>query len=138
MYKAKIAGLGYYLPENEVDNHELAEIMDTTDEWVQERTGIQKRRYAKKHEETSTTMGTKAALIAIERAGINKEDVDFIVFATLSPDYYFPGCGVLLQRELGITKTEIGAIDIRNQCSARPGPISPFDLWWLLRSRNAA
>ena len=62
-------------------------------------------------------MAARAAEIAIERAGISKEDVDFIVFATLSPDYYFPGCGVLLQRELGITKTEIGALDIRNQCS---------------------
>jgi len=117
MYKSRIAGMGKYLPAREVSNNELAEVMDTSDEWVQERTGIQTRRYATKHKETATTMGVEASKMAIERAGIDKEDIDFIVFATLSPDYYFPGCGVLLQRELGITKTEIGAIDIRNQCS---------------------
>ena len=117
MTNSRIAGLGYYVPENIVTNDDLAKNMDTSDEWIQERTGIKERRFAKKHEETTTTMAKKAAEIAIERAGITKEDVDFIVFATLSPDYYFPGCGVLLQRELGITKTEIGALDIRNQCS---------------------
>jgi 3-oxoacyl-[acyl-carrier-protein] synthase-3 len=94
-----------------------SKVMDTSDEWIQERTGIKERRYGKKFEETSSTMGAIAAEKAIADAGINKEDIDFIIFATLSPDYYFPGCGVLLQRELGITKTEIGALDIRNQCS---------------------
>ena len=117
MTKAKIAGIGHYVPDRVVSNFDLEKIMDTTDAWVQERTGIVERRFGKKHEETTTTMGARAAEIAIERAGISKEDVDFIIFATLSPDYYFPGCGVLLQRELGITKTEIGALDIRNQCS---------------------
>ena len=117
MYQSKIAGLGKYLPDRIVTNDDLSKVMETSDEWIQERTGIQERRYAKKHEETTTTMGAKASTIAIERAGITKEDIDFIIFATLSPDYYFPGCGVLLQRELGITKTEIGALDIRNQCS---------------------
>ncbi len=117
MTNSRIAGLGYYVPENIVTNDDLAKNMDTSDEWIQERTGIKERRYATKHKETTTTMAKKAAEIAIERAGITNEDVDFIIFATLSPDYYFPGCGVLLQRELGITKTEIGALDIRNQCS---------------------
>lgn len=117
MLKAKIGGIGHYVPEKVVSNHDLARVMDTNDEWVRERTGIVERRYAQKHKETTTTMGAKASLQAIERAGISKEDVDFIIFATLSPDYYFPGCGVLLQRELGIAKTEIGALDIRNQCS---------------------
>ncbi|WP_373515074.1 3-oxoacyl-ACP synthase III family protein [Persicitalea sp.] len=115
--RTKVAGIGHYVPEKVVTNDDLAQVMDTNDAWIQERTGIKERRYAKKHEETTTTMAARAATIAIERAGISKEDVDFIVFATLSPDYYFPGCGVLLQRELGITKTEIGALDIRNQCS---------------------
>jgi 3-oxoacyl-[acyl-carrier-protein] synthase-3 len=91
--------------------------MDTTDAWIQERTGIQERRYGKKHAETTTSMGAAAARIACDRAGIRPEDIDFIVFATLSPDYYFPGCGVLLQRELGITRHEAGALDVRNQCS---------------------
>ena len=117
MLRSKIAGIGKYLPDNVVTNDDLSKIMETTDEWVQERTGIRERRYGTKHVETTTTMGARAAEIAIERAGIAKDDVDFIIFATLSPDYYFPGCGVLVQRELGITKTEIGALDIRNQCS---------------------
>lgn len=117
MLRSKIGGIGSYLPEKIVTNHDLEKMMDTSDEWIQERTGIQQRRYGRKHYETTTTMGARAAEIAIERAGITKEDIDFIIFATLSPDYYFPGCGVLLQRELGITHTEIGALDIRNQCS---------------------
>ena len=117
MKRTKIAGIGKYLPEEVVTNDDLSKYMETTDEWIQERTGIQERRYAKKHKETTTTMGANAARIAIERAGIAKEDIDFIVFATISPDYYFPGCGVLIQRELGITKYEVGALDIRNQCS---------------------
>lgn len=117
MFRSKIAGIGKYLPERVMTNQELTGFMETSDEWIQERTGIQERRYAKKHEETTTTMGAKAAKIAIERAGITPEDIDFIIFATLSPDYYFPGCGVLLQREMGITKQEAGALDIRNQCS---------------------
>jgi len=117
MLHAKISGIGYYVPEKVVTNDDLEKVMDTTDEWIQERTGIQQRHYGKKHLETTTTMGAQAAKIAIERAGISKEDVDFIIFATLSPDYYFPGCGVLVQRELGITHKEAGALDIRNQCS---------------------
>ncbi len=117
MLKSKIAGIGYYVPEKVVTNDELTRFMDTSDEWIQERTGIKERRYGKKYEETTTTMGVQAAEKAIQMAGIEKEDIDFIIFATLSPDYYFPGCGVLLQREMGITKTEIGALDIRNQCS---------------------
>ncbi|MBK8554526.1 MAG: ketoacyl-ACP synthase III [Lewinellaceae bacterium] len=117
MLRSKIAGVGYYVPERVVTNDELSQIMDTTDEWIQERTGIQTRHYGKKHEETTSSMAAIAAKIACERAKIAPEEVDFIVFATLSPDYYFPGCGVLLQRELGITSREAGALDIRNQCS---------------------
>ncbi len=117
MLNAKIAGIGYYVPDQVVTNHDLTQFMDTSDEWIQERTGIQERRYAKKHKETATTLGARAAERAIADAGISKEDVDFIIFATLSPDYFFPGCGVLVQRELGITKQEVGALDIRNQCS---------------------
>jgi len=115
MYHSKIAGLGFYVPSNVVTNDDLSKIMETNDEWIQERTGIKERRHIIKGEDTTTTMGVKAAEIAIERAGIAKEDIDFVVFATLSPDYYFPGPGVLVQRDLGL-KT-VGAIDIRNQCS---------------------
>lgn len=116
MYNSKIKGLGHYVPENVVTNNDLSKIMDTDDAWIQERTGIKERRHVVKDDGNSTTsMGVKAAKIAIERAGIDKSDIDFIVFATLSPDYYFPGPGVLVQRDLGI-KT-IGALDVRNQCS---------------------
>ena len=117
MSNTRIAGIGMYVPPNVMTNDGLTKYMDTTDEWIQERTGIKERRYGIKHEDTTTTMGTRAAEIAIERAGISKDEIDFIIFATLSPDYYFPGCGVLVQRELGITSTECGALDIRNQCS---------------------
>jgi 3-oxoacyl-[acyl-carrier-protein] synthase III len=115
MYHSKIAGLGYYVPSNIVTNDDLSKIMDTNDEWIQERTGIQERRHIIQGEDTTTTMGVKAAEIAIERSGIDKQDIDFIVFATLSPDYYFPGPGVLVQRDLGLRT--VGALDVRNQCS---------------------
>jgi 3-oxoacyl-[acyl-carrier-protein] synthase III len=115
MFKSKIAGIGMYVPQNVVTNNDLLKYMDTSDEWIQERTGIKERRYAHRTQETTTTMGVEAAKIAIERAGITPQDIDFIVFATLSPDYYFPGCGVLLQRAMNMK--EIGALDVRNQCS---------------------
>lgn len=104
-----------YVPEHVVTNDDLTRYMDTSDEWIQERTGIKERRYAHRTDETTTTMAVEASKIAIERAGITSTDIDFIVFATLSPDYYFPGCGVLLQRAMGMK--EIGALDVRNQCS---------------------
>ncbi|MEO6760566.1 MAG: beta-ketoacyl-ACP synthase III [Saprospiraceae bacterium] len=117
MHHTKIAGIGHYLPDRIVTNDELSQVMDTNDAWIQERTGIQERRYGVKHQQTTSSMGAAAARVACERAGITPDDVDFIIFATLSPDYYFPGCGVLVQRELGITKGEVGALDVRNQCS---------------------
>ncbi len=115
MVRSKIAGIGMYVPENVITNNDLKKYMDTSDEWIQERTGIKERRYADRTEETTTTMGVEASKIAIERAGITAQDIDFIVFATLSPDYYFPGCGVLLQRAMQMK--DIGALDVRNQCS---------------------
>ena len=116
MYNSKITGLGFFVPENVVTNHDLTQIMDTSDEWIQERTGIKERRWiAEGSDETSATMGAKAAKIAIERAGLTKDDIDFIVFATLSPDYYFPGCGVQIQDMLDMPT--VGALDVRNQCS---------------------
>jgi 3-oxoacyl-[acyl-carrier-protein] synthase-3 len=115
MYHSKISGLGFYVPANTVTNDDLSKIIDTNDDWILERTGIQERRHIIKGQDTTTSMGVKAAKIAIERAGISNEEIDFIVFATLSPDYYFPGPGVLVQRELGL-KT-VGALDVRNQCS---------------------
>jgi 3-oxoacyl-[acyl-carrier-protein] synthase-3 len=115
MYQSKIKGLGFYVPDHIVTNEDLSKIMDTNDEWIQERTGIKERRHVNSADQTTTSMGVEAAKKAIKNSGLQKDDIDFIIFATLSPDYYFPGPGVLVQRDLGI-KT-IGALDIRNQCS---------------------
>ena len=116
MYNSKISGLGYYVPDTIVTNDDVTKFMDTTDDWIQERTGIKERRWIKKgSEDTSAVMGAKASRIAIERAGLTNDDIDFLVFATLSPDYYFPGCGVQIQEMLNL-KT-VGALDVRNQCS---------------------
>ncbi len=126
MYNSKITGLGYYVPDNVVTNDDLSKMMDTNDEWIQERTGIKERRWVPKgSEDTSAVMGAKAAKIAIKRAGLTKDDIDFIVFATLSPDYFFPGCGVQIQDMLNIPT--IGAIDIRNQCSGFVYALSTAD-----------
>lgn len=116
MHTSKITSLGFYVPDNVVTNDDLSKLMDTNDEWIQERTGIKERRHIKKGDGNSTSvMGAKAARIALERAKLNAEDIDMIVFATLSPDMYFPGGGVEVQEMLDI-KT-IPALDIRNQCS---------------------
>ncbi|MGD1889994.1 MAG: 3-oxoacyl-ACP synthase III family protein [Cyclobacteriaceae bacterium] len=115
MRKSKIAGVGRYLPERVVTNDDLAKLMDTSDEWIRERTGIQERRFFELGKDTTSNMGTRAAKMALENAGLTPQDVDFIVFATLSPDFDFPGSGVLVQRELELPT--IGAIDIRTQCT---------------------
>lgn len=116
MYNSRIAGIGHYVPERVVTNDDLTAFMDTSDEWIQERTGIKERRWIDPaSDDRPSTMGTKAARKAIEDAGLTPDDIDFIVFATLSPDYYFPGPGVQVQDQLGIR--EIGALDVRNQCS---------------------
>ena len=114
MPKSKIKGVGFYVPDNVIKNSDLEEIMDTSDEWIQERTGIKERRWVE-GDLTTSLMGTYASKIAIKNANISKNDIDFIIFATLSPDYFFPGSGVLLQKNLQIK--EVGALDIRNQCS---------------------
>ena len=116
MYNSRIIGMGKYLPDNVVTNDDLAKLMDTSDEWITERTGIKERRHiVKGSEDTPATMGHKAALIALDRAGLQPKDIDLILFATLSPDYYFPGSGVLVQKLLGIPACP--AMDIRMQCS---------------------
>ncbi len=117
MSSAYIKGIGFYVPENVVTNKDLERHMETTDEWIQERSGIQERRYNTRHKESTSTTGTKAAERALLDADMRAEEIDLIIFATLSPDYYFPGCGVLLQRNLGLTHKEIPALDVRNQCS---------------------
>ncbi|MGL1886477.1 MAG: ketoacyl-ACP synthase III [Reichenbachiella sp.] len=116
MKQSIITGVGHYVPDNVVKNQDLEKLMDTNDAWIQERTGIKERRHVVKGVDTTSSMGTRAAQMAVEKAGISVDDIEFIVFATLSPDYYFPGPGVQLQQQLGFKK-EVGALDVRNQCS---------------------
>lgn len=112
---SRIVGVGHFVPENVVTNNDLAEYIDTSDEWIRERTGIQERRWFNPDKDTVANMSTRATKMALERAGLEAKDIEFIVFATITPDYFFPGSGVLLQRELGLQG--IGAMDIRNACS---------------------
>src|SRR5690606_15420964 len=113
---AKIVGLGHHVPEKVITNEYLSGIMDTNDAWIVERTGIHERRFIDPSTDTVANMAAKATRMALERAGLKEQDIDFIVFATITPDYFFPGSGVLLQRELGLDG-RIGALDIRNACS---------------------
>ena len=115
MRSSRIIGLGHHVPEKIVTNQDLSKLMDTTDEWIVERTGIHQRRFMNPEKDTVANMSAKATHLALERANLKVEDIEFIVFATITPDYYFPGSGVLLQRELGLEG--IGALDIRNACS---------------------
>ena len=115
MKHSKVIGVGHFLPENVVTNDDLAKSIDTSDDWITERTGIKKRRWFNPDKDTVSNMATRASQMAIEHAGIDVKEIEFIVFATISPDYFFPGSGVLTQRELGLQG--IGAIDIRNACS---------------------
>jgi 3-oxoacyl-[acyl-carrier-protein] synthase III len=120
MFRARIIGTGFYVPENIVSNHDLAKIMDTSDEWITERSGISERRWLPIGDDghtvlTGTEMGTLAAEMAIEAAGIETGDIDQVIFATLNPDVNFPGNGVFIEESLGLNTA--GAMDIRNQCT---------------------
>lgn len=114
MFKAEIIGTGMYVPENIITNYDLEKMMDTSHDWIVQRSGIEERRWVNAEEGTSD-LALKASLKAIENAGIDKNEIDCILFATLSPDYYFPGSGCILQAKLGVQ--EIPAIDVRQQCS---------------------
>ncbi len=112
--RAIISGIGHYVPPQVVTNFDLEKIMNTSDEWIRQRSGIMERHYAEAGV-GSSDLAYEAALKAIENAGIDKSEIDFIVAATLSPDHYFPGIGVMIQAKLGLPG--IGALDVRNQCS---------------------
>ncbi|MDX9723048.1 MAG: ketoacyl-ACP synthase III, partial [Myxococcota bacterium] len=114
MLRAVITGCGSYLPARQVSNAELAELCASSDEWIVERTGIRTRHFAAVGE-TASVMGAIAARRALDAAGRSAQDVDALLFASLSPDYLFPGCGCILQHELGLR--EIPCIDVRNQCA---------------------
>jgi|TARA_B110000238_G_scaffold45959_1_gene49723 3-oxoacyl-[acyl-carrier-protein] synthase-3 len=116
MFNSRIIGMGHYVPENIITNDDLSKLMDTSDSWIQERTGVKERRWIDpKSDDTTSTMAVKASKIAIDRSGLEKKDIDFIIFATLSPDMYFPGGGVQVQDMLDMST--IGALDVRSQCS---------------------
>lgn len=115
MHYSKIVGLGHHVPEKIITNEYLSTVMDTSNEWIIERTGIEERRWIDPEKDTVANMAAKASRMALERAKLTEKDIDFIVFATITPDYFFPGSGVLLQRELGLEG--IAALDIRNACS---------------------
>jgi 3-oxoacyl-[acyl-carrier-protein] synthase-3 len=113
---SEIVGVGHYVPDRVIRNADIEQLMETSDAWIQERTGIQERRWFTEGVDTTSNMGAKAAQRALDAAGLTPDDVQLIVFATLSPDYVFPGSGVLLQREMGM-KGSTPAFDVRNQCS---------------------
>lgn len=115
MPHSKIIGLGHHVPETVITNQYLTTQMDTTEQWIEERTGIKERRWVDPAKDTVANMAAKATRMALKRANLTEKDIEFIIFATITPDYFFPGNGVLLQRELGLEG--IGALDIRNACS---------------------
>jgi 3-oxoacyl-[acyl-carrier-protein] synthase-3 len=121
---ARIAGIGHHVPPEVVTNHDLAELMDTSDEWIQERTGIRERHFAG-DDVRCTDLGLAATQAALQDAGWEPKDIQFIIFATLSPDLYFPGNSVLLQRELELPG--VGCLDVRNQCTGFVYAISVAD-----------
>ena len=118
MARTVFLGTGHYVPDNVVTNDDLAELFDTSDEWIQQRTGIKERRYVDFDTEPmgSSDLGTRAAEAALDDAGVSKDDIDLIVYGTLSPDKAFPGDAVLIQAKLDIP-AGVPALDIRNQCS---------------------
>ena len=114
MKRAVIVGSGSEIAPTRVTNAQMARIMDTSDEWIRERSGVEERHFATP-EITTSDLGVAAAAKALEAAGIAKEEVDLVVFATMTPDHYFPGCGTLLQHKLGLRP--VPCFDIRQQCS---------------------
>ena len=114
MTRSRILGIGRYLPERVVTNKDLEKFFDTSDEWIQQRTGIEERRYADEGVACSD-LALEATKKAAENAGIEISDIEFIIFSTLSPDHHFPGSACYLQKKLGLPG--IGCLDIRNQCT---------------------
>ena len=122
-----IAGSGHFVPSKIVTNDDLAKLFPTSDEWIQQRSGIKERRYIEHGGIGASDLAVPAARMALEQAGKTERDVDAIIFATLSPDYFFPGSGVLLQHKLGIGS--VPCLDVRNQCSGFLYALSIADAW---------
>ncbi len=116
MKRATIKSTGRYIPSRLVTNDDLTKMMDTSDAWIRERTGVEQRYWVPEGENIGASdLGLEASKIALDKAGWKAEDLDLIIFATLSPDIFFPGPGCLLQHKLGLTSTP--TIDIRQQCT---------------------
>jgi 3-oxoacyl-[acyl-carrier-protein] synthase-3 len=114
LHRSRLLGIGMSVPPRVVTNHDLGRMMETSNEWIIERTGIEERRWVSEGE-TGATLATAASTEAIERAGLQPRDIDMIIYATLSPDFNFPGTGVFVQRALGLR--DIPCLDIRQQCT---------------------
>jgi 3-oxoacyl-[acyl-carrier-protein] synthase III len=127
MPRSEFISTGFHVPERVVTNDELAESWNTSDEWIRERTGIEQRRWVRWGQEAGSDLALTATRTALERAGMEADELDCIVYATLSPDYFFPGSGVFLQRKLGVPG--IPALDIRTQCSGFLYGLSVADAW---------
>ena len=117
MPNGKITGIGFYVPDNVVTNDDLAKIIDTSDEWIRERSGIEQRRYFVKGVDTVSSMAGHASKMALERANLDAQEIDCIILATITPNYTLPGSAVLLQRELGLCGKSVPSFDIRQSCS---------------------
>ncbi len=127
MLRTAILGVGHYAPSKVVTNHDLAKILSTSDEWIVQRTGIRERRYIEHDGIGSSDLAVPAVHAALDRAGVALSEVDALIFATLSPDAFFPGTGCFLQTKLGLRG--IPALDIRNQCSGFLYGLSIADAW---------
>ncbi len=126
MRRTQFLSTGMRVPDRVVTNDDLAALMDTSDEWIQQRSGIRERRWVAPGE-AGSDLGAEAARMALERAGMEAEELDCIIVATLSPDHFFPGTGVFLQRKLGLRG--IPCLDVRNQCSGFLYGLSVADAW---------
>jgi len=127
MNRSTILGVGHHVPSKVVTNDDLAKLMNTSDEWIVQRTGIRERRFIEENGIGASDLAMPATKMALEHAGLEAKDIDAIVFATLSPDFNFPGSGVLLGHKLGLTG--VPALDVRNQCSGFLYGLSVADAW---------
>lgn len=126
MPRSIILGTGHFVPDRVVTNEDLSARIDTSDEWIRQRTGIERRHWVTEGT-TQTSLALEASLRALEMAKLEPKDIDAIVYATSSPDHFAPGNGVYLQQALGVDT--IPAIDIRNQCSGFVYALSVADAW---------
>jgi len=127
MPRTEFISTGYYVPERTLTNDELRQWWETSDEWIRERTGIERRHWVIPGEQAGSDLALAAARVALDRAGMEPGELDCIIYATLSPDYCFPGGGVYLQRKLGVPG--IPALDVRNQCTGFIYGLSVADAW---------